>query len=171
MGGRHTMCVMDNGSVLVWGTNENGCLGLGPKAEASTPSVTLTDSLTGKVSVNEGASGGNTLIETVIPSLTVLENTRLTQGSLGWKHSGGVTSDSVLWMWGWGGSVGETTYFLENHEGPGGQLGHGTDFDAWTPMSIPPPSLSPETIARFRYVSCGLNHTAAVIEVHEISSS
>ena len=165
------MCVMSNGSVFVWGTNDNGCLGLGPKTgSSSTPSVTLMDSVTGNVP-REGVPGGDWLIGAVIPSPTVLENTKLSQGSLGWKHSGGVTSDGALWMWGWGGSVGETTYFLENHEGPGGQLGHGTDFDAWTPTSISPPALSLETTAKFRSVSCGLNHTAAVAEVNETSSS
>ena len=72
-----------------------------------------------------------------------------------------------------------TSYSFEERSGTGGQLGHGNDFDYWAPSSVDWLQLSEqdwvkqqpqdggggELAWRVLQVSCGLNHTAAVIEL------
>lgn len=160
------MCRMQNGSVFVWGTNENGCLGLGPKTEPHIELSYLPNFESGSSSF-DSVPQGDALIETIVRDPTLVENIKLEQASLGWKHSGGVTLNGDLLIWGWGGSVGEATQLLEDGQGSGGQLGHGTDFDAWAPCLINTPEF--ESRQKFRKVDCGLNHTAAVTETNDES--
>jgi len=83
-----------------------------------------------------------------------------------------------LYSWGWGGSVGTATSF-ESGRSSGGQLGLGNEFDYWAPTQVTdlqvsgggetqPDLQQPEVASSWKalQVSCGFNHTAAIIEVH-----
>lgn len=102
------------------------------------------------------------------------------QISTGWKHSAAVGHAGELYCWGWGGSVGTATS-LETGQSSGGQLGLGNEFDYWAPTLVSDLQMSesgalqseaqePVLAARWKAleVSCGFNHTAAVIEVKDV---
>ncbi|EMS64608.1 hypothetical protein TRIUR3_23493 [Triticum urartu] len=78
--------------------------------------------------------------------------------SCGWKHTA-VISGEDIYTWGWGGANG--TFFEEGHSS-GGQLGHGNDVDYCEPMMV---ELGKN--ARAVHVSCGFNHTGAILEYAE----
>ena len=94
----------------------------------------------------------------------------------GWKHSAAITHAGQLLCWGWGGSVGTATSF-ESGRSSGGQLGLGNEFDYWAPTQVTDLQLpAAETLQegakqdavsttwKALQVSCGFNHTAAVVE-------
>lgn len=97
------------------------------------------------------------------------------QVSTGWKHSAAIGHQGDLYAWGWGGSVGTATSF-ETGRSSGGQLGLGNEFDYWAPTQVTDlqtggcedqadqqaPTLS-QISWRALQVSCGFNHTAAVV--------
>lgn len=94
---------------------------------------------------------------------TQIPGLALDHASCGWKHSAGVTPHGRLFTWGFGGSVGEPSALYEKGDlGSGGQLGLGNDFDFWSPTEVAFDSV-PEV--KVLQVSCGFNHTAAVLEV------
>ena len=97
------------------------------------------------------------------------------QVSTGWMHSAAVGPHGELYAWGWGGSVGTATSY-ETGRSSGGQLGLGNEFDYWAPTQItdlqtaiqdkqPPESVAPAAEWRALQVSCGFNHTAAVVQI------
>lgn len=99
------------------------------------------------------------------------------QVSTGWKHSAAVGHHGDLYTWGWGGSVGTATS-LETGKSSGGQLGLGNEFDYWAPTQVTDlqtegsedqPVQQELTLSAIRWkalqVSCGFNHTAAVVDV------
>lgn len=144
-GSLHTLALQYGGTVLAWGANQNGVLGLGhekhrqPARPSKVPGV---------------------LAEQI---------------DAGWKHSAAVTGSGKLYTWGWGGSQG-TALSFEGRTGTGGQLGHGNDFDYWSPHHVEWLQLG-ETDWRkqqnedgslawkVQQVSCGLNHTGAIVEL------
>jgi alpha-tubulin suppressor-like RCC1 family protein len=83
-----------------------------------------------------------------------LEST-VSQVSCGWKHTAAI-SDNNVFTWGWGGSHG--TFSVDGHSS-GGQLGHGSDVDYARPAMV---DLGKNV--RAVHISCGFNHTAAVLE-------
>uniref|UniRef100_A0ACD5X1T7 Uncharacterized protein n=1 Tax=Avena sativa TaxID=4498 RepID=A0ACD5X1T7_AVESA len=129
-GGYHTCVVTDHGDLYSWGSNENGCLGLGVTGMVLSPEV-LRSSLF------------------KLPVCKV---------SCGWKHTA-VISGEDIYTWGWGGANG--TFFEEGHSS-GGQLGHGNDVDYFEPMMV-----EFGKNARAVHVSCGFNHTGAILEYKE----
>lgn len=91
------------------------------------------------------------------------------QVSAGWKHSAVVGDKGELYAWGWGGSVGSTTS-LESGHSSGGQLGLNNEFDYWGPTQVTDLQIGVdleggEPVWNAVQVSCGFNHTAAIIEV------
>jgi Regulator of chromosome condensation (RCC1) repeat len=66
---------------------------------------------------------------------SVRQDAHTPQVSAGWKHSGAVTTDGRLLMWGWGGSSGTPSAYEQQHSS-GGQLGIGTDCDSWHPAHV-----------------------------------
>ena len=97
------------------------------------------------------------------------------QVSTGWKHSAAIGHSGELYAWGWGGSVGTATSF-ETGKSSGGQLGLGNEFDYWAPTQVTDlqtgsggdePVQQEPSLSKMRWralqVSCGFNHTAAVV--------
>lgn len=129
-GGYHTCAVTDRGDLYSWGSNENGCLGLGGTGMVRFPEV-------------------------VRSSLFKLPVSKV---SCGWKHTAAISGEDI-YTWGWGGANG--TFFEEGHSS-GGQLGHGNDVDYCEPMMV---ELGKNASAV--HVSCGFNHTGAILEYVE----
>ena len=95
------------------------------------------------------------------------------QVAAGWRHCAGVTREGQLYTWGWGGSVGSESGLFPGHTSSGGQLGHGNEFDYWKPTRVERLRLGDggeisSDRVRFLQVSCGANHTAAVVEMDQM---
>lgn len=143
-GGLHSVAVRHSGEVEAWGANQHGVLGQGHgKQQSRTP--------------------------VKIPGF------RAEEVSAGWKHCAAVASGR-LHTWGWGGSQG-TAFSVQNTTSTGGQLGLGDENDYWSPTCVELLMLSDSQLQaqqaerggelswRVLQVSCGLNHTAAVVEL------
>ncbi|KAL5669633.1 hypothetical protein ACJX0J_021854, partial [Zea mays] len=76
-GGYHTCVVTDSGDLYSWGSNENGCLGLGGTDMVRSPEILKS-------------------------SLFKLPVSKV---SCGWKHTAVVSGDDI-YTWGWGGANG-----------------------------------------------------------------
>ncbi|PAN42969.1 hypothetical protein GQ55_8G196400 [Panicum hallii var. hallii] len=76
-GGYHTCAVTDNGDLYSWGSNENGCLGLGSTDMVRAPEI----------------------LESSLFKLPV------SKVSCGWKHTAVISGDDI-YTWGWGGANG-----------------------------------------------------------------
>lgn len=126
-GGYHTCVLTNSGELYTWGSNENGCLGIG-----STDVFDLPERVQG-------------------PFL----KSPVTKVSCGWKHTAAI-SEGNIFTWGWGGSHGT---FSEDGHSSGGQLGHGSDVDY-----IKPTMVTFERNVKALQISCGFNHTGAILE-------
>ncbi|KAJ0039095.1 hypothetical protein Pint_22681 [Pistacia integerrima] len=115
------------GELYTWGSNENGCLGIG-----STDAFHSPERVQGPFSRS--------------PVYKV---------SCGWKHTAAISEGNVF-TWGWGGSHGT---FSEDGHSSGGQLGHGNDVDF-----IKPKMVNFGKNVKALQVSCGFNHSGAVLE-------
>lgn len=76
-GGYHTCVVTDSGDLYSWGSNENGCLGLGGTDMVRSPEILKS-------------------------SLFKLPVSKV---SCGWKHTAVISGDDI-YTWGWGGANG-----------------------------------------------------------------
>ncbi|KAL9248158.1 hypothetical protein vseg_021513 [Gypsophila vaccaria] len=126
-GGYHTCVVTGSRELYTWGSNENGCLGIG-----------CTDMIQSPQRVE-----GPFLRQSV------------SKVSCGWKHTAAI-SDGCVFTWGWGGSHGT---FSVDGQSSGGQLGLGTDVDY-----IEPALVDFGSDVKAIEVSCGFNHTGAILE-------
>eukprot|EP00884_Botryococcus_braunii_P015207 jgi/Botrbrau1/236/Bobra.0022s0212.1 len=142
LGGGNALALALTGQAMVWGSNDNGVLGLGPDGPPN-PAMPLP-----------------------------IPKNYFHQVAAGWKHCAAVArggNGGSLWAWGWGGSVGSGMSLSPSQYSSGGQLGLGDEKDRWEPAKINEllwngdvvPSGSWQAIQ----VSCGMNHTAAVIEI------
>ncbi|MCL7027791.1 hypothetical protein MKW94_030961 [Papaver nudicaule] len=77
-GGYHTGVITSGGELYTWGSNENGCLGIGSSSLISLPRRV------------EGP----------------LSEVRVCEIACGWKHSAAISDDGKIFTWGWGGSNG-----------------------------------------------------------------
>ncbi|KAM5577981.1 ultraviolet-B receptor UVR8 [Rosa sericea] len=126
-GGYHTCVITSGGELYSWGSNENGCLGIG-----TTDVLHLPERVQG-------------------PFL----KSAVIKVSCGWKHTAAI-SEGNIFTWGWGGSHG--TFSEEGHSS-GGQLGQGTDVDYIKPTRVK----FGENLKALQ-ISCGFNHTGAILE-------
>ncbi|XP_044503423.1 ultraviolet-B receptor UVR8 [Mangifera indica] len=126
-GGYHTCVVTSGGDLYTWGSNENGCLGIGTIDSFHSP---------------ERVQGP-------------FSRSSVYKVSCGWKHTAAISEGNVF-TWGWGGSHGT---FSEDGHSSGGQLGHGNDVDF-----IKPKMVNFGNNVKALQVSCGFNHTGAVLE-------
>eukprot|EP00850_Spirogloea_muscicola_P021744 SM000260S09940 [mRNA] locus=s260:142979:146147:+ [translate_table: standard] len=140
-GGYHTAALAGSGDLFVWGGNEGGCLGLGRNVLA------------------------NVLVPTRIEADTVKQLT-MVQVACGWKHTAAVSANGILFTWGWGGAPGAA---VGSGDSGGGQLGLDNDFDQPVPAQVALLATSsiggaqPQRVLPVLQVSCGFNHTAAVL--------
>ncbi|XP_024040119.1 ultraviolet-B receptor UVR8 isoform X2 [Citrus clementina] len=126
-GGYHTCVLTSGGELYTWGSNENGCLGIGSIDVLHSP---------------ERVQGP-------------FSESPVDQVSCGWKHTAAISEGKIL-TWGWGGSHGT---FSEDGHSSGGQLGHGNDVDY-----IHPTIVNFGENVKALQVSCGFNHTGALLE-------
>ncbi|WJX40937.1 HECT-type E3 ubiquitin transferase [Trifolium repens] len=126
-GGYHTCVLTNTGELYTWGSNENGCLGIGSSYAIHSP---------------EKVQGP--FLESCV-----------VQVSCGWKHTAAISGGRVF-TWGWGGSNGT---FSDDGHSSGGQLGHGSDVDFINPSRV----CFAEGVKALQ-VSCGFNHTGAILE-------
>ena len=79
----------------------------------------------------------------------------------GWRHAAATTRDGRLFAWGWGGSAGQ---HWEDAFTTGGQLGVGDgQVDHWEPTRVPGIGGGGGGAPRAKSVSCGFNHTVALV--------
>ncbi|KAJ6918712.1 hypothetical protein NC651_012846 [Populus alba x Populus x berolinensis] len=144
------LAFVGSGELYTWGSNENGCLGNGY--------------LYSLVSILKFRLVECSLLDPLI-SIDVLHIPERVEGpflrspvekvSCGWKHTAAISEGNVF-TWGWGGSHGT---FSEDGLSSGGQLGHGDDFDYGNPTLV-----AFEKKMKALEVSCGFNHTGAILE-------
>ncbi|XP_043705871.1 probable E3 ubiquitin-protein ligase HERC4 isoform X2 [Telopea speciosissima] len=126
-GGYHTCVITSDGELYTWGSNENGCLGIGSMDVVHMP---------------ERVEG---------PFL----KSPVCKVSCGWKHTAAISGGDIF-TWGWGGSHGT---FSVDGQSSGGQLGQGNDVDYYEPKMV-----NFDRDVRALQVSCGFNHTGAILE-------
>ncbi|KAF4369739.1 hypothetical protein F8388_018796 [Cannabis sativa] len=181
-GGYHTCVLSSGGKLYTWGSNENGCLGIGttmvfhqpervqgPFSECivsqfpvSTPCYQMFTFKfdIGKEKIytiaNKKEDNGSLCLIPIPKKASGRSNEHIDHlVSCGWKHTAAI-SEGKVFTWGWGGSHG--TFSVDGHSS-GGQLGHGNDVDYMKPTMI---NLGGDVKA-FQ-VSCGFNHTGAILE-------
>ncbi|KAL5554986.1 hypothetical protein UlMin_037222 [Ulmus minor] len=109
-GGYHTCVLTRGGELYTWGSNENGCLGIGTSTVFHLPERVQGPFLKSAVS----------------------------QVSCGWKHTAAISEGNVF-TWGWGGSHGTFSVDGLSSGGQTGlfpPLGHGSDVDYMKPTMI-----------------------------------
>jgi alpha-tubulin suppressor-like RCC1 family protein len=177
----HSVCVDRTGHVHAWGQGRFNQLGMGAKnAPAFTTTPTRVPAL-GRV--RQLAAGGNFTVAVGVDGQMVswgangngelgLGNSNDKRGdvprpvhntakasflsaSAGWRHAAAVSSDGRVWTWGWGGSVGQHG---DDADSTGGQLGlRNGQSDFWEPTRVE------GLMGKAKAVSCGFNHTVAVL--------
>eukprot|EP00877_Chromochloris_zofingiensis_P002433 jgi/Chrzof1/12190/Cz06g24160.t1 len=142
------MSVGNFGNVCTWGTDADGLLGHASDRPLQRP----------------------------VPRPTAV-NINLMSGAMGWRHCAGISKDGRLYTWGWGGAVGSGGFYNPDADLGGGQLGHGDSMDYYAARQVQRLSFGRSGYRDLRQVygagagdwravqvSCGRNHTAAVVE-------
>jgi alpha-tubulin suppressor-like RCC1 family protein len=148
LGWSQSVAVSRHGATATWGTDDSGSLGQGfkwPRPACPAPAPI---------------------------------GLRLATAAAGWRHCAGADGDGRLYTWGWGGAVGGGGLLSPNEDLGAGQLGLGDDRDAHEPGQVQRLLLGGGSFRDLRQsggaggglwralaVSCGRNHTAAVVEV------
>eukprot|EP01018_Ginkgo_biloba_P006054 Gb_33143 [translate_table: standard] len=173
----HSACIDGNGSVYTFGQGRMYQLGLGHMQDSSSPSIvkdlpfvqqvacggyhtcaiTRNGDLYTWGSSEYGCLGLGSKSLAPLPERVEgnLLHLHVSEVSCGWKHTAAI-SDGDVFTWGWGGSQGT---FSEDGFSSGGQLGLGSDFDYLKPAKI-----SFDQNVKALQISCGFNHTAAILE-------
>ncbi|XP_016554301.1 ultraviolet-B receptor UVR8 isoform X2 [Capsicum annuum] len=173
----HSVCISENGSVHIFGERANKKLGYSEASNNSLPS--MVDGL--PYSEKAACGGYHTCVITDggelyvwgtnengclgIGSTDVAHSPLRVEGpflrhsvsevSCGWKHTAAISGGNV-YTWGWGGSHG--TFSVDGHSS-GGQLGQASDVDY-----VKPTKINFHRHVKALQVSCGFNHTGAIIE-------
>ncbi|PHT77500.1 hypothetical protein T459_21022 [Capsicum annuum] len=173
----HSVCISENGSVHIFGERANKKLGDSEASNNSLPS--MVDGL--PYSEKAACGGYHTCVITDggelyvwgtnengclgIGSTDVAHSPLRVEGpflrhsvsevSCGWKHTAAISGGNV-YTWGWGGSHG--TFSVDGHSS-GGQLGQASDVDY-----VKPTKVNFHRHVKALQVSCGFNHTGAIIE-------
>ena len=162
LGGFHSGVITENGSLYMWGANDFGQIGNGTTTYCLVPmkildnvksvslgsdhsgAITEDGSLymwglndDGQIGNDDGQIGNGTTAYCRVPT-KVLDNVKCV--SLGYYHSGAITEDGSLYMWG------------ENDDG---QIGNGTTTDCHVPTKV---------LDNVKSVSLGSRHSGAITE-------
>ncbi|ERN08779.1 ultraviolet-B receptor UVR8 [Amborella trichopoda] len=172
-GAEHTAAVTEDGELFGWGWGRYGNLGLGDRNDRLFPEKvaaidgqkmsmvacgwrhTIVVSSIGKLYTygwsKYGQLGHGDYEDHLIPhQLRALSNDYITQISGGWRHTMALTSDGMLYGWGWN---------------KFGQLGVGDNADHCSPKQVIfPPE---QKVIR---VSCGWRHTLAITDKGNVFS-
>ncbi|CAA7027055.1 unnamed protein product [Microthlaspi erraticum] len=173
----HSACTDENGSAFMFGERSINKMGFGGVRNATTPSIisevpyadeiacggyhTCVVTRSGELytwgSNENGCLGTDSTYVSHSPVRVEgpFMESNVSQVSCGWKHTAAISDNSVF-TWGWGGSHG--TFSVDGHSS-GGQLGHGSDVDYARPVMV---NLGDNV--RAVHISCGFNHTGAVLE-------
>ena len=129
-GGAHSLALASNGTMYSWGTNTIGQLGNGATSNSSLPvAVTMSGALSGKTIVQLSAGGSHSLalasdgtayawgygyygqlgvgsvsdadVPLAVTASGALNNVVLTQVSAGTSHSSALSSDGLVYAWGY----------------------------------------------------------------------
>ena len=141
-GGNFNVAVTRDGGLLSWGANGNGECAAAPKTT--------------------GAGTGRERGAPDAPSRRRVGRSAARQEvDAGWRHARCDDADRRLFAWGWGGSAGQ---HWEDAFTTGGQLGVGDgQVDHWEPTRVPGIGGGGGGAPRAKRVSCGFNHTAALV--------
>ncbi|KAF5840100.1 regulator of chromosome condensation 1/beta-lactamase-inhibitor protein II [Dunaliella salina] len=152
LGHMHALAGTAVGRLYTWGTDEFGALGRGEASMKVRLPVKTPTEVRGVSGLGTGAA----------PKAL----------AAGWKHSAGITPDGRVLTWGWNGAYNEDSWFMG--DSGSGQLGQGDNHDRWDPTLVQRLHTSPKRFYDLRMsyikpwkalqISCGRNHTAAVIE-------
>lgn len=125
----------------------------------------------GALGVGDREKGGS--VDPDSPYHTLPEPLDAVAVSAGWMHSASVDAAGGLWAWGWGGAPGTAGPLQNDDASGGGQLGAGDELDRRAPARVAA-LLDDDGVTRLPggswravAVSCGWNHTAAIVEVGE----
>ncbi|XP_019181750.1 PREDICTED: ultraviolet-B receptor UVR8 isoform X2 [Ipomoea nil] len=173
----HSACVCDNGCVYTFGQRAKEKFGFGDANYDMVPSMICelpfsetiacggyhTCVVTSGGELYTWGSNENGCLGTGCTDVThspervqgPLLRDPVSKVSCGWKHTAAISGGNV-YTWGWGGSHGT---FSEDGHSSGGQLGQGNDVD-----HIEPTMVNFEIGARALQISCGFNHTGAILE-------
>lgn len=173
----HTVCTDENGSAFMFGERSINKMGFGGVRNATTPSIisevpyaeevacggyhTCVVTRSGELYTWGSNENGCLGTESTYVSHSPVRvegpflESAVTHVSCGWKHTAAI-SDNKVFTWGWGGSHGT---FSDDGHSSGGQLGHGSDVDYAIPAMV---NLGKNV--RAVHISCGFNHTGAVLE-------
>ncbi|XP_024948627.1 uncharacterized protein LOC102615671 isoform X7 [Citrus sinensis] len=156
-GGYHTCVLTSGGELYTWGSNENGCLGIGSIDVLHSPERVqgpFSESPVDQICTSIVLVCSTMMLTSLHESYTITLLNFTIQVSCGWKHTAAISEGKIL-TWGWGGSHGT---FSEDGHSSGGQLGHGNDVDY-----IHPTIVNFGENVKALQVSCGFNHTALAV--------
>ena len=149
-GGYHTACIKTEGTLWLWGYNNQGQLGDNTRTHRSSPVQTVaggtnwlnvscggfstaaikTDGTLWTWGGNSfGGLGDNTIVDKSSPIQTITGGTSWKQVSMGGgNHTGAIKNDGSLWMWGYNltGSLGDNT--ITNRSSPVQTVSAGTSW-------------------------------------------
>lgn len=166
LGSCHSLAVVGGSRPYIWGTDQQGCLGVNKGSLLFNHQETPVP-----LSYREDASGQWS------PGVPQGQHIPLTEVAAGWKHSLGLTGDGRMYSWGWSGAVGGAGPFEAPGDFGAGQLGLGDDMDQWEPIQVCCVAYGARKVLDVRHhhvsgatswralqVAAGRNHSAAVIE-------
>lgn len=173
----HSACIDENGSLFIFGDTKVNKVGFTEVTNAASPSMisalpyseevacggyhTCVLTRSGELYTwgsNENGCLGISSMDVFYSPERVedpFSKSSVCKVSCGWKHTAAI-SNGKIFTWGWGGSYG--TFSEEGHSSSG-QLGHGSDVDYIKPTMIE----FGENMKALQ-VSCGFNHTGAILE-------
>ncbi|KAJ9558736.1 hypothetical protein OSB04_013350 [Centaurea solstitialis] len=159
-GANHICVITRGGELYTWGSNENGCLGTGYVINALSEYVYRLNTLSGFISNKQVTFTFSYIRDTH----SVYEPERVEgpfvrnsvcKVSCGWKHTAAISDGNVLYLGlGW-----RHGHLFGRGHSSGGQLGLGDDVDYVEPTMVD----FGESV-KVLQISCGFNHTGAVLE-------
>ncbi|XP_017178763.3 ultraviolet-B receptor UVR8 isoform X1 [Malus domestica] len=192
-GAEHTAAVTEDGSLYGWGWGRYGNLGLGDRNDRMVPERvsmvnsekmvmvacgwrhTISVSSSGRLYTygwsKYGQLGHGDFEDHLVPhELEALSDKFICETAGGWRHTMALTSDGILYGWGWNKQVSSSfplgfVACLFLFRGQFGQVGVGDNIDHCSPVQVEFPN--EQKVVK---ISCGWRHTLAVTERQNVFS-